>query len=70
MNPVFFTHDRRIRYKPNELAALIEHRVGLLVVIGTAPFAQLARSFVATRHRIEAFLQEHDPPFIAKVYRP
>jgi hypothetical protein len=64
------THDRRIRYKPNELAAVIEHRVGLLVVVGKAPFHQLARSFVATRHRIESFLEERDPPFIAKVYRP
>jgi hypothetical protein len=64
------THDQRIRYKPNERDAVIEHRVGLLVVIGKAPFPQLARSFVATRGRIEAFLQDHAPPFIAKVYRP
>jgi hypothetical protein len=32
------THDARIRYKPNELAAVIRHRVRLLVVIGKAPF--------------------------------
>lgn len=31
------THDRRIRYKPNELAAVVQHRVALLVVIGDAP---------------------------------
>jgi hypothetical protein len=67
---IAITHDRRIRYKPNELAAVIEHRVGLLVVIGKAPFPELARSFIATRHRVEVFLQEHEPPFIAKVYRP
>jgi hypothetical protein len=64
------THDGRIRYKPNELAAVMEHRVALLVIIGNAPFPQLARSFVATRERIFGFLEQHKPPFIAKVYRP
>ena len=64
------THDGRIRYKPNELAAVAQHRVGLLVVIGHAPYADLARSFVATKNRIFAFLERHEPPFIAKIYRP
>lgn len=36
------THDGRIRYKPNELAAVVEHRVALLVMIGHAPYAKLA----------------------------
>lgn len=63
------THDARIRYKPNELAAVIRHRVALLVVVGATPFPVLARSFVATVPRIEAFLDRHTPPFIAKVYR-
>jgi hypothetical protein len=67
---IAISHDRRIRYKPNELAAVIEHRVGLLVVIGKAPFPDLAQSFVATRNRIETFLDRHTPPFVAKVYRP
>lgn len=30
---------------------------------------QYAKSFVATRRGIEAFLQKPEPPFIAKVYR-
>lgn len=64
------THDGRIRYKPNELAAVMQHRVGLLVVIGHAPYPELARAFAASRKRIEAFLDQHEPPFIAKVYRP
>ena len=33
---VSITHDGRIRYKPNELAAVVEHRVALLVMIGHA----------------------------------
>lgn len=48
----------------------MEHRVALLVVVGSAPYPDLAQSFVATYTRIDAFLTKHGPPFIAKVYRP
>lgn len=64
------THDARIRYKPNELAAVVRHRVRLLVVVGKAPLPQLATNFAMTLPRIHAFLNEHEPPFIAKMYRP
>jgi hypothetical protein len=64
------THDTRIRYKPNELAAVARHRVRLLVVVGRAPHAVLGRNFVATVPRIARFLERHQPPFIAKVHRP
>ena len=67
---VAVTHDGRIRYKPNELAAVVEHQVTLLVMIGHVPYSQLAHSFVATRKRILDFLARHHPPLIAKVYRP
>jgi hypothetical protein len=67
---VAITHDGRIRYKPNELAAVIDHRVSLLVMIGHVPYPQLAVGFVATTPRILSFLDRHEPPFIAKVYRP
>jgi len=66
---VAVTRDTRIRYKPNELAAVVRHRVRLLVVVGKAAFPELARSFVATRGRIEMFLLGTAPPVIAKVYR-
>jgi PIN domain-containing protein len=67
---VAVTHDARIRYKPNELAAVIRHGVRLVVVVGKAPYPDLARSFVNTRAPIEAFIEETPAPFIAKVYRP
>lgn len=66
---VAVTHDTRIRYKPNELAAVVEHRVALLVVIGKAPYPQLAQSFASTRERILEFVDRHSAPFVAKVYR-
>jgi hypothetical protein len=66
---VAVTHDARIRYKPNELAAVVAHRVTLLVIVGRAPYAELAQSFLATTGEITKFVAEHSPPVIGKVYR-
>ncbi len=46
------------------------HRVALLVMIGDVPYPQLAEAFVATRNRILRFIEQHEPPYIAKIYRP
>jgi PIN like domain len=67
---IAITHDGRIRYKPNELATVMQHGVALLVVIGHAPYPELARAFVATVPRILNFIERHEPPYNAKVYRP
>lgn len=67
---VAITHNSRIRYTPNELASVMDNGVALLVVIGKAAYPDLARSFVTSHARVEAFLGRHEPPFIAKVYRP
>jgi hypothetical protein len=67
---IALTHDRRIRYKPNERNAVMRHGVALLVIIGAASHPDLASAFVTTLPRIERFLGRHEPPFIAKVYRP
>jgi hypothetical protein len=67
---VALTRNERIRYTPNELAAVIAHRVALLIVTGKVPHAELARNFVKTLPKIEVFLDERTPPYIAKVYRP
>ncbi len=67
---IAISHNERIRYTPNELAAVLRHRVALLIVVGHAPYPELARNFVNTRARIEGFLDAHDSPYIAKVYRP
>ncbi len=67
---IAISHNLRIRYMPNERDAVVRHRVSLLIVIGKAPLPQLAQAFVKTYPRIERFLAEHTPPFIAKVYRP
>jgi len=67
---IAISHNERIRYTPNELAAVVCHSVPLLIVVGQAPFPELAINFVQTLPRIEAFLATHKSPFIAKIYRP
>lgn len=67
---VAITHNSRIRYVPNELAAVQRFKVPLVVVLGQAPNAELARNFVHTVRRIEAMLDANPPPVILKVYRP
>jgi hypothetical protein len=48
----------------------MQHGVALLVIVGHAPYPDLARAFLATKGRILNFLERHQPPYIAKVYRP
>ncbi len=67
---IALSHNERIRYTPNELAAVVEHKVRLLIVSGKVPFPELAENFVRTLPKIEAFLDRNEPPYIAKVYRP
>lgn len=67
---VAITHDGRIRYKPNELAAVVKYKVRLIVVIGKATFPVLAKHFVDTIAKVETFVADTEAPFIAKVYRP
>ena len=67
---IALSHNLRIRYTPNELAAVIRHGVALLIVSGKVPLPDLAHNFVTSLAKIEAFLDGHKPPYIAKVYRP
>lgn len=66
---VAVTHNSRIRYVPNELAAVKRFKVALVVVVGTATNAELARNFVNTVRRVEAMMEANPPPVILKVYR-
>lgn len=66
---IAISHNSRIRYVPNELAAVKRFKVRLLILVGQATSSELAHSFVRTLPRIEAFLDGRSPPFIGKVYR-
>lgn len=67
---VVLTHDARIRYKVNERRAVMENGIAMFVLVGAAPYPDLARSFVALLPKVETFLDRNVPPFIARVYRP
>jgi hypothetical protein len=67
---IALSHNLRIRYTPNELAAVKRHRAALVILIGKTPLPELAHNFVNSLRRIEYFLDRHEPPFIAKFYRP
>jgi PIN like domain len=66
---IAISHNSRIRYVPNELEAVKRFKVALLILVGQATTAELAHNVVRTLPRIEAFLGDRSPPFIAKVYR-
>jgi hypothetical protein len=57
---IALTHNRRIRYIPNQQDAVIRHGVALLVVIGKAPLPELARAIsLGLNSGIRRRLQKH-----------
>ena len=67
---IVLTHDKRIRYKPNERDAVMESGTGMIVLVGSARTVELAQNVVRSRTVIERFLAKMARPFIAKLYRP
>ena len=63
---IAISHNKNIRYVPNELAAVVRFKAPLIIVVGRAPTPELARAFVNSVARVDAFLAAHAPPFIAK----
>ena len=64
------THDRRMRYRSNEIDAISRFNIGMFVIVGKSPLAELAHNFVHTLHQIIRFISKNPRPFIAKIYRP
>lgn len=64
------THDRRMRYRANEIGAIAKFNIGMFVIVGKTPLAELAQNFVHTLHQIIRFVDKNHRPFIAKIYRP
>lgn len=54
---VALTHNSRIRYTPNELRAVMEHSVALLVLVGKSRHVEIAHSFIATLAHLCRVLQ-------------
>jgi hypothetical protein len=53
---IALTDDRRIRYKPNELDAVMRHGVALVVIIGAARFLNLAYRLSTACSALKVFL--------------
>ena len=60
------SHNRRIRYTPNERDAVFRARVGVFFAIGKGPFVTLATNFVNTIRRVERFIEAHPRPLWAR----
>lgn len=64
------THDRRMRYRSNEIDTIAKFNIGMFVIVGKAPLAELALNSVHTLPQIIRFIDKNQRPFIAKIYRP
>jgi len=65
---IVLTHDAKMRYKTNERDAIMNNRIAMLLIVGRSTHADLANSFVRTRAKIERFVSNSAPPYIAKVF--
>lgn len=64
------THDKGQMRKTDEREAAMREGIALFIVIGKMPHAAIAELIARMAHKIEAFRDRHQPPFIAKIYRP
>lgn len=62
------TRDSRIRYKPNQIDAVMRGQVGLFILVArTLRHEELAHKCVKMIHKIYKFIARHRRPFIAKI---
>ena len=66
---IALTHNKEIRYNTHERDMVMRAGVPLFMLIGKHTHDVLARNLVLTLPRVLAFLDFHEPPFIARVYR-
>lgn len=65
------SNDKGILSGEVQRSAVMRSGVGLFILVGGHVKAEeIAENFVNTFSKIEKFANEHDRPFIAKVYRP
>ena len=66
---IALTHNKEIRYNPQERDMVMRAGVPLFMLIGHHTHPVLARNLVNTLSRILAFLDANAAPFIARVYK-
>lgn len=67
---IVLSHNSEIRYVTEERDMVMRAGVPLFILIGHTTHDLLARNVVQTLGQIHEFLASHEPPFIARVYRP
>lgn len=67
---IVITKDRRIRYRQHEKMAVKNAGVALFVLVSSNQRGEsMADALLKAVPRLRRFLDSHDRPFIAKVYR-
>jgi hypothetical protein len=67
---VALTRNKNIRYNSEERDMVMEAGVALFMLVGRHPHRVLAQNLVQTMPKIVHFIATHQPPYIAKVYKP
>ena len=67
---IVFTKDQYIRYRTNEKIAVRNAKACLFTLIsGNLQGKEMASILIKALPKIMQFLQKHNPPFIAKIYK-
>lgn len=66
---IALSHNKNIRYEPDELDDLMIHGVKAFFIIGKGPHAAFAETIVRNIRRIQRLIRKHEEPFVAKVYQ-
>lgn len=66
---IAISHDRSQIITPPERDAAMRAGVKVFYVIGSAPYAELAISFLDAIDQVRKLIARHQDPFLAKVYR-
>ena len=65
------SNDLGIHRKRIEREIVINKGIGLFLLVGGhAPMPHIAQNFVNTYALVEKFIEDHERPFLAKIYRP
>lgn len=64
------TKDKRIGYSELAKNVIMNSEVQLIVLIGSYSHSKLARNVVHSVKTIERFLEQHEDPFITRLYTP
>ena len=66
---IALSHNKRIRYEPDELDDLMTYRVKAFFIVGKGPHPAFATAVLDNIHRIRRLIRKNPGPFVAKVYQ-